>query len=134
MTPAIDLMDDTFVVAERAEVAAFFRDPAVAREWWPGLTLTVHQDRGLEGLRWTAAGELTGSMEIWLERWGDGVLVHWFLRADPTTSRGDGGRLARDGGRLARRYTAGFKERIHALKDRLEHGRPAGVPRLPPAR
>ena len=88
---------------------------------WP------EEDRGLEGLRWTAAGELTGSMEIWLERWGDGVLVHWFLRGDPTGSSGDGGRLAR-------RYTTGFKERIHALKDRLEHGRPAGVPRLPPAR
>lgn len=127
MTPAIDLMDDTFVVAERAELAAYFRDPAVAREWWPRLTLTVRQDRGLQGVRWTVAGELTGSAEIWLEPWGDGVLVHWFLRGDPAASRGDGGRLAR-------RYTVGFKAKIHELKDRLEHGRPAGVPRLPPAR
>lgn len=127
MTPSIDLMDDTFVVAERAELAAFFRDPAVAHAWWPRLTLTVQQDRGLEGVRWTMAGELTGSTEIWLERWGDGVLVHWFLRGNPA-------RPGRGDARLARRYTLGFKERIHELKDRLEHGRPAGVPRLPPAR
>ncbi|SDU65781.1 hypothetical protein [Jiangella alkaliphila] len=127
MAPAIDLMDDTFVVAERAELAAYVRDPAVARAWWPRLTLAVHQDRGLEGVRWTVAGELTGSTELWLERWGDGVVVHWFLRADPASPR------ARPD-RLARRYTVAFKARIHELKDRLEHGRPAGVPRLPPAR
>ena len=129
MAPAIDLMDDTFVVAERAELATWFRDPAVARAWWPRLTLTVHQDRGLQGVRWTVAGELTGSTEIWLERWGDGVLVHWFLRADPQRTPS-----AREVRRLTRRYTVGFKERIHELKDRLERGRPAGVPRLPPAR
>ncbi|TDC51265.1 polyketide cyclase / dehydrase and lipid transport [Jiangella ureilytica] len=129
MAPAIDLMDDTFVVAERAELATYVRDPAVARAWWPRLTLTVHQDRGLEGVRWTVAGELTGSTEIWLERWGDGVLVHWFLRADPARTPSPRGVR-----RLARRYTVAYKERIHELKDRLEHGRPAGVPRLPPAR
>jgi hypothetical protein len=130
MAPAIDLMDDTFVVAERAELATYLRDPAVARAWWPRLTLTVHQDRGLEGVRWTVAGELTGSTEIWLERWGDGVWVHWFLRADPVQPRV----ATRDLRRLSRRYSVGFKERIHELKDRLERGRPAGVPRLPPAR
>lgn len=133
MTPAIDLMDDTFVVAERAELAAIFGDPAVAREWWPGLTLTVRQDRGLQGVRWTVSGELTGTAEIWLEPWGDGVLVHWFLRGDPAAA-GDGGDDGGDGGRLARRYAVGHKARIHELKDRLERGRPAGVPRLPPAR
>ncbi|SEE61952.1 hypothetical protein [Jiangella alba] len=127
MAPAIDLVDDTFVVAERAELAAYVRDPAVARAWWPRLTLAVQQDRGLEGVRWTIGGELAGSTELWLERYGDGVLVHWFLRADPTSPR------ARPD-RLARRYTVAFKTRIHELKDRLEHGRPAGVPRLPPAR
>lgn len=127
MAPAIDLMDDTFVVAERAELAAYVRDPAVARAWWPRLTLAVHQDRGLEGVRWTVAGELTGSTELWLERWGDGVVVHWFLRADPASSRARADRLSW-------RYTVAFKARIHELKDRLEHGRPAGVPRLPPAR
>jgi hypothetical protein len=129
MAPAIDLMDDTFVVAERAELATYFRDPAVARVWWPRLTLTIHQDRGLEGVRWTVTGELTGSTEIWLERWGDGVLVHWFLRAQPQPPPS-----SREVQRWARRYTVAYKERIHELKDRLEHGRPAGVPRLPPAR
>ncbi|WP_116950512.1 polyketide cyclase / dehydrase and lipid transport [Jiangella endophytica] len=127
MVSAIDLMDDTFVVAERAELAAYVREPALWRVWWPRLTLAVHQDRGLEGVRWTITGELNGSAELWLERWGDGVLVHWFLRADPASPR------ARPD-LLARRYAVAFKTRIHELKDRLEHGRPAGVPRLPPAR
>ncbi|PZF79337.1 polyketide cyclase / dehydrase and lipid transport [Jiangella anatolica] len=127
MAPAIDLVDDTFVVAERAELAARVRDPALARAWWPRLTLTVDEDRGLEGVRWSVAGELTGSTELWLERWGDGVIVHWFLRADPTSPRADAQRLAR-------RYTVAFKASVNELKDRLEHGRPAGVPRLPPAR
>lgn len=127
MTLAIDLLDDTFVVAGRAELAEAFRDPALARAWWPRLTLAVQEDRGLRGVRWTVAGELTGSAEIWLEPWGDGVLVHWFLRAEPAGAAGRAGRLRQA-------YTVAYKARIHELKDRLEHGRPAGVPRLPEAR
>lgn len=127
MTPSIDLRDDTFVVADRAELAAYFRDPDTCRAWWPRLRLTVDEDRGLKGVRWVVAGELTGTAEIWLERWRDGAVVHWFLRADPSAA-------TRSPGRLRLRYTREYKARVHQLKDRLEHGRAAGVPRLPPAR
>ncbi|TDD96873.1 polyketide cyclase / dehydrase and lipid transport [Jiangella asiatica] len=127
MTPSIDLMDDTFVVAARTELATYFRDPQVWRAWWPALRLAVAQDRGLEGVRWTVAGELTGTAEIWLERWRDGAVVHWFLRAEPSTS-------VASPGRLRHRYTREYKARVHELKDLLEHGRPAGAPRLPAAR
>jgi hypothetical protein len=62
-----------------------------------------------------------GSAEIWLEPWHDGVVVHWFVRAEP--------RRRDDGERIRHEYATTFKRRIFALKDDLERGRPAGVPR-----
>lgn len=123
--PSIDLVDETFVVAERGAVARRLADPVLWRAWWPRLALTVSMNRGLDGIRWSVAGELTGSAEIWLEPWGDGVIVHWFLRAEPDP---DVGRAAT--GRLQRRYATSFKRRIHAVKDEMEKARVAGAPRL----
>jgi len=79
---ALDIADDTFVVAATAAVAEVVRDPASWRAWWPDLELTVTEDRGLKGMRWSVAGAVLGSAEIWLEPCGDGVVVHWYLRAD----------------------------------------------------
>lgn len=124
---AVDIADETFVVADRAEIAAHVAQPHVWREWWPDLRLTADEDRGPQGIRWTVAGELTGTAEIWLEQWHDGVIVHWFLRAEPR-----GGTRARAVARIRRRYTVSFKSHVHRLKDRFERGRPAGVPRTPP--
>lgn len=118
----IDVMDDSFVVADRQRLAARLADPALWRRWWPDLHLTVVEDRGQEGVRWSVAGALIGSAEIWLEDWRDGVLVHWFLRADPVS------RTWRSPARLQRSYVAGYKRRIHRLKDDLESGRPVGTP------
>lgn len=116
-------MDDSFVVADRGWLASRFADPALWRSWWPDLDLTVVEDRGREGLRWSVAGELAGSAEIWLEEWHDGVLVHWFLRADPASG------TRRSATRLQRSYVVAYKRRIHRLKDELESGRPVGTPR-----
>src|SRR3982750_2370520 len=76
-------MDETFVVVDPATLAARLRDPALVRRAWPGLDLVVFMDRGDQGIRWSITGDLVGSCEIWLEPYGDGVIVHYFLRADP---------------------------------------------------
>ncbi len=128
--PPADLVDETFVVADRALIARRIANPALWREWWPDLRLSVVNDRGLDGIHWSVAGALSGTAEIWLEPWQDGVIVHWFLRSGlPPRGSRDTGLRDGDGDRLRRRYATAFKRRIHALKDDLERGRPAGVPR-----
>jgi hypothetical protein len=123
---ALDIADDTFVVAALATVADVVRDPASWRAWWPDLEPTVTADRGLKGVRWTVSGAVVGSMEIWLEPWGDGVVIHWYLRAEPA-------RVARRPDRERARRMRGWKAEVHALKDRLEAGREPGSPRVPAA-
>jgi hypothetical protein len=121
----VDIIDESFVVADAAELARRFADPALWREWWPELNLTVTRDRGIKGVQWTVAGALVGSAEIWLEQWRDGVIVHWFLRADPARPV-----AARRVPRLRESYVRGYKRRIHALKDELERDRAGGTPRV----
>lgn len=117
--PAVDIADETFIVAAPAVLAAQFSDVRLWREWWPDLDLTVVRDRGVKGIRWSVAGALTGSAEIWLEPWHDGTIVHWFVRADPV------GRTVR----TQREYVTAHKRRVHRLKDELERDRPVGAPR-----
>jgi hypothetical protein len=142
--PLVDLIDETFVVAEPAALAARLRDPAVVRRAWPGLDLVVFMDRGEQGIRWSVTGDLVGSCEIWLEPFGDGVIVHYFLRADPTRrgSRTEPvtGSQSRLRSRLQRRalrralragrdHATQWKAFLHAVKDELETGRAVGEPR-----
>ncbi len=54
--------------------------------WWPELQLSIFMDRGDKGVRWSISGALVGSSEIWLEPFADGVIVHYYLRADLPTS------------------------------------------------
>ncbi|MGH8868955.1 MAG: polyketide cyclase / dehydrase and lipid transport [Actinomycetes bacterium] len=126
----VDLVDDTFVVADPARVAALVDDPACWRRWWPDLTLTPSERRGPKGVRWTVSGPLVGTSEIWLEPYADGVLVHYYLRADPVagvpTSASARRRLA---ARLRRRHALAWKRTVHALKDDLEAARRPGEPR-----
>lgn len=121
---SVDIADDTFVVADPAAIAAVVADPARWATWWPDLEPTVTRDRGVQGQQWTVTGAVRGSMEIWLEPWGDGVLLHWYLRAEPSGPRR---RTARERARRARSW----KQQAHALKDRLEAGREPGRPREP---
>lgn len=118
--PALDLVDETFVAAPPARVAAVVRDPGRWRDWWPDLELSVFQDRGDAGVRWNVRGALTGSMEVWLEPYGDGVILHHYVRCDP----------ARPGheARRRRRQQKHAKRVFWAVKDELEGARPAGAP------
>jgi hypothetical protein len=136
----LDVIDETFVVADPADVAAALRLPEVWARLFPGVTLTVFEDRGDAGLRFAVTGRVVGSSEFWVEPWGDGAIVHYYLRADlPGASfEGLSGAAAR---RLARRaiaertaHCAGLKAGLNQLKDTLEVGRAPGTPRIPTGR
>ncbi|GAA4356335.1 hypothetical protein GCM10023145_26670 [Angustibacter luteus] len=120
----IDLVDDTFVAAPPEQVARAVADPRRWVRWWPDLALTTTRDRGAKGRQWRVDGGLRGTSEIWLEPWRDGVLVHFYLRADPGDQSATGARVDRE-----RRHRAQqWKRAVHALKDDLERGREPGEP------
>jgi hypothetical protein len=125
--PQVDVIDESFVVAEPQAVAAVLRAADRWRVWWPDLSLSVFADRGVAGVRWNVGGALAGSMEVWLEAFGDGVIVHYYLRADragrPYSS-------VREAAREVRRRQRAAKRVFWALKAELEGGRPPGEPRL----
>ena len=118
--PQLDLVDESFVAAPPTRVAAAVRDPARWREWWPDLRLGVFEDRGEAGVRWNVRGALTGSMEVWLEPYGDGVILHHYVRCDLPA--------ARRAGRERRRRQRHAKRVFWALKDELEGDRAPGQP------
>ncbi len=121
----LELVDETFVSAEPAAVAALAHDPARWASWWPGLTLTTFMDREVLGRRWSAFDDdWTGSVELWLEPVADGVLIHHYVRLDPTSGRSvTGRRVRRKRAGMARRW----KAQAFALKDELEGGRRPGT-------
>lgn len=121
----VDLIEETYVAAAPAVVAAAVHAPAFVAELWPDLRLSVFMDRGLEGVRWTAAGPLAGSCEVWLEPHGDGVIVHTYVRCDPADGTALAPRAAAREGRDRARHA---KRVLWAVKDRLEAGRAAGEP------
>ena len=134
---SVDLVDETYVVVDRAQLALVVADRTRWQLWWPELTLTVFMDRGLDGIRWSVSGAMVGSSEIWLEQVGDGVLLHYYLRADPalpgspamarTIPASPHGRRQIDA--LRNRHALAWKRTVWALKDELEGGRRPGDPR-----
>lgn len=120
---ALDVVDETFVAAPPAVVAARMAGPGRWRRWWPDLRLTVLHDRGPEGVRWTVTGGLRGTLEIWLEPVLDGTVLHLFLRSELPAGTDVGAELAR------RRRQA--KAMAFELKADLEAGRAAGEPPVP---
>ena len=132
--PSVDLVDETFVVAHRDRVAAIVADPQRWQQWWPDLLLTVFMDRGPAGIRWSITGALVGSCEIWLEAVGDGVLIHYYLRADQPSSADPRVAAAppanpadwRRAARLRAQRATSWKSHVWALKDELEAGRVIG--------
>ena len=134
--PTVDLVDETFIVTDPATLAAVVADPARWARWWPDLSLTVFMDRGLQGIRWSASGPWVGSLEIWLEARGDGVLLHHYQRLDPVDPRTGAPRsepvdLAgwRRAARERDRRARSWKRQVWALKDDLEGARAVGTPR-----
>lgn len=121
----VDVVDETFLAVPPERLAAEFADPAAWRDLWPDLALRVFADRGAQGVRWSVVGDAwRGSMEVWLEAVGDGTVLHYFLRVDPI----EGSLTRRAATREAVRRQRAAKAVAFGLKDRLEAGRPPGVP------
>lgn len=119
------IADETFVAADPALVGAVVGDPARWRRWWPDLRLTVIEERGPAGVRWQVAGPLTGTMEIWLEPELDGVILHYFLHAEPT---GVADTATLDLAGLNHRRRVAGKKMSFEVKAELERGRGVGMP------
>lgn len=129
---SIQIADETFIAADPVAVGAAVADPANWSRWWPDLRLTVVEDRGEVGQRWTVTGELTGTMEVWLEkvRGGpDGVVLHYFLHAEPSGAAA--WELAKmNFAKMTHRRRVAGKDMAFELKRTLEAERPVGVSRL----
>jgi hypothetical protein len=126
---SIQIADETFVAADPVEVGRAVGDPASWRRWWPDLLLTVVEDRADKGHRWTVAGALTGTMEIWLEPVLDGVVLHYFLHAEPSGVAA--WQLAKMNlAKVNHRRRVAGKNMAFEVKRTLEATRPVGVSRL----
>ncbi len=123
---SIQIADETYVAADGALVGAAVADRSSWRRWWPDLRLQVTEDRAEKGIRWAVTGALTGTMEVWLEPSLDGVVLHYFLHAEPTGVAA--WQLARMklAGMTHRRRVAG-KKMAFEVKTTLEASRPVGV-------
>ncbi|MDT5149497.1 MAG: hypothetical protein QOI01_1230 [Mycobacterium sp.] len=126
---SIQVADETFVCADPADVGKAIADPTSWRRWWPDLRLVVVEDRGPAGQRWTVTGALAGTMEIWLETSFDGVILHYFLHAEPSGAAA--WELARMNFAKANhhRRVAG-KRMAFEVKQKMEESRKVGVARL----
>ncbi|BBX96898.1 polyketide cyclase / dehydrase and lipid transport [Mycobacterium lacus] len=123
---SIQIADETFVAADGARVAAAIADRSSWRRWWPDLRLTVTEDRGDRGIRWAVAGALTGTAEVWLEPSFDGVLLHYYLHAEPTGAAA--WQLARMNlAKMTHRRRVAGKKMAFEVKATLERSRPIGV-------
>jgi hypothetical protein len=123
---SIQIADETFVAADPAAVGRAVADPASWRRWWPDLRLEVVEDRADKGLRWTVTGPLAGTMEIWLEPVLDGVLLHYFMHAEPTGVAA--WQLAKMNlAKLTHQRRVAGKRMAFEVKAGLEASRPVGV-------
>ena len=123
---SIQIADQTFVAAAPERIGAAVGEPSNWRRWWPDLCLQVVEERGEKGIRWTVAGPLTGTMEIWLEPMLDGAVLHYFLHAEPAGI--SAGRLAgTDLAKLNHRRRVAGKKMAFEVKTTLEQNRPVGV-------
>lgn len=117
----IQIADETFVAAAPEAVGRAVGDRTAWRRWFPDLRLEVVEDRAEKGVRWTTSGPLTGTMEIWLEPVLDGVVLHYFLHAEPT------GSAKFDAAKLNHQRRVAGKRMAFEVKNRLEATRPVGV-------
>lgn len=123
---SIQIADETYVAADAARVSAAVADRCSWRRWWPDLRLQVTEDRADKGIRWTVTVALTGTMEIWLEPSMDGVLLHYFLHAEPTGVAA--WQLARMNlARMTHHRRVAGKKMAFEVKTVLERSRPIGV-------
>jgi hypothetical protein len=107
----IDIIDETFIRCDPLTVRTVFDDRGLLARVWPHLELDLVRDRGAKGCRWQVEGAVVGDMEVWIEPYWDGAIVHHYLRGVP--SRG----APPD---VATRHQLRWKRAIHGLKDSLE--------------
>jgi hypothetical protein len=123
---SIQVADEMFIAADSARVGAAIADRASWRRWWPDLRLQVVEDRAEKGFRWAVTGALTGTMEIWLEPTLDGVLLHYFLHAEPSGVAA--WQLAKMNlAKMTHRRRVAGKKMAFEVKTTLERSRPVGV-------
>jgi hypothetical protein len=123
---SIQVADETFVAASAAQVGTAVADRSSWRRWWPDLRLQVVEDRAEKGMRWAVAGPLTGTMEIWLEPSLDGVLLRYFLHAEPSGAAA--WQLARMNlAKMTHRRRVAGKRMAFEVKAMVERSRPVGV-------
>jgi len=123
---SIQVADETFVAATAEAVGSAVSDPGAWRRWFPDLRLEVVEDRAEKGVRWTVAGPLAGTMEVWLEPILDGVVLHYFLHAEPTGVTETELPKLNLAAMTHQRRVAG-KRMAFEVKNRLEASRPVGV-------
>lgn len=112
-TSRVDIIDETYLRAAPAVVRGWFDDADRLDRLWPHLRRTLVRDRGPKGLRWRVDGAVVGEMEVWIEPYWDGVVLHHYVRG----SRGRGAPAD-----VAARHQLRWKRAVHALKDVLEEG------------
>ncbi|SPM42195.1 hypothetical protein HMPREF0591_1940, partial [Mycobacterium numidiamassiliense] len=123
---SIQIADQTYVAAAAAQVGAAVADQSSWRRWWPDLRLQTVEERGEKGIRWAVTGALTGTMEIWLEPSLDGVVLHYFLHAEPTGVAA--WQLAKlNLPKMTHSRRVAGKKMAFELKTTLERSRPVGV-------
>lgn len=123
---SIQVADETFVAMDGATVGAAVSQPARWGRWWPDLRLTVVEQRGDQGIRWTVTGALTGTMEIWLQPMLDGVLLHYFLHTEPSGAAA--WQLAKMNlVKMTHQRRVAGKRMAFEIKTELERARPVGV-------
>lgn len=118
----VDIVDDTFVRATPPAVRAALDAagvPSSAPGRWPlEVRVAASEDRGAKGVRWAAAGRITGRMEVWLEEVPAGTVVHHYVRGEATHRWRSPAWVARD-------HTLTWKQVVHEVKDTLEGRRAA---------
>jgi hypothetical protein len=123
---SIQVADETFVAMDGATVGAAISQAARWQRWWPDLRLVVVEQRGDQGIRWTVTGALTGTMEIWLEPMLDGVLLHYFVHAEPSGVAA--WQLAKMNlVKMTHQRRVAGKRMAFEIKTELERSRPVGV-------
>jgi hypothetical protein len=123
---SIQVADETFVAMDGATVGAAVAQASRWQRWWPDLRLTVIEQRGEAGIRWTVTGALTGTMEIWLEPMLDGVLLHYFLHAEPSGAAA--WQLAKMNlVKMTHQRRVAGKRMAFEIKTELERARPVGA-------
>ncbi|MBA0048428.1 polyketide cyclase / dehydrase and lipid transport [Mycobacterium sp. NPDC050853] len=126
---SIQVADQTFIAADPVDIGRAVSNSADWRRWWPDLQLNAVEERGEKGIRWTVAGPLTGTMEVWLEPVLDGAILHYFLHAEPSgASAAHVAKLNLAKLNHARRIAG--KRFAFGIKQQLEAGRPIGEARV----